>query len=133
MDTTLFMPTDIPSCYSCILTWKKDDAQSFPTVILKKIIQNISKMSVLFNSSLLRRRFEMPARADYGGVQIRMKSEAGRSLSGLFEIAPLNGGSDCFELDFLEREAISESAMKFDIRLHLAGLSLPNTALFSIG
>jgi putative transposase len=43
------------------------------------------------------------------------------------EIARLNGGSDCFELDFLEREATPESAMKLGIRLHLAGLSLSDT------
>jgi len=43
------------------------------------------------------------------------------------EIARLNGGSDCFELDFVEREATPESAMKLGIRLHLAGLSLFDT------
>ncbi|ELZ33143.1 IS6 family transposase [Halorubrum tebenquichense] len=43
------------------------------------------------------------------------------------EIARLNGGSDCFELDFVEREATPEPAMKLGIRLHLAGLSLSDT------
>jgi len=43
------------------------------------------------------------------------------------KIARLNGGSDCFELDFLEREATPEPAMKLGIRLHLAGLSLSDT------
>ncbi|QKY21236.1 IS6 family transposase [Halolamina sp. CBA1230] len=43
------------------------------------------------------------------------------------ETARLIGGSDCFELDFLEREATPESAMKLGIRLHLAGLSLSDT------
>ncbi|GGL65107.1 IS6 family transposase [Halocalculus aciditolerans] len=43
------------------------------------------------------------------------------------EIARLIGGSDCFELDFLERAAAPESAMKLGIRLHLAGLSLSDT------
>jgi transposase-like protein len=43
------------------------------------------------------------------------------------EIGCLVGDSDCFELDFLEREATSESAMKLGIRLHLAGLSLSDT------
>ncbi|MFC6987641.1 IS6 family transposase [Haloplanus sp. GCM10025708] len=43
------------------------------------------------------------------------------------EIARLVGGSDCFELDFLEREATPEPAMKLGIRLHLAGLSLSDT------
>jgi putative transposase len=45
----------------------------------------------------------------------------------MLEIARLNGGSDCFELDFLEREATPEPAMKLGIRLHLAGLSLSDT------
>ncbi|MFB9826238.1 IS6 family transposase, partial [Halobaculum roseum] len=39
----------------------------------------------------------------------------------------LDGGSDCFELDFVEREATPEPAMKLGIRLHLAGLSLSDT------
>jgi transposase-like protein len=43
------------------------------------------------------------------------------------EIDRLNGGRDCFELDFLEREATPEPAMKLGIRLHLAGLSLSDT------
>ncbi|SFQ20912.1 DDE domain-containing protein [Halolamina pelagica] len=45
----------------------------------------------------------------------------------MLETARLLGGSDCFELDFLEREATPESAMKLGIRLHLAGLSLSDT------
>ncbi|MFB6072709.1 MAG: IS6 family transposase, partial [Halobacterium sp.] len=45
----------------------------------------------------------------------------------MLEIARLNEGSDCFELDFLEREATPEPAMKLGIRLHLAGLSLSDT------
>jgi putative transposase len=45
----------------------------------------------------------------------------------MLETARLNGGSDCFELDFLEREATPEPAMKLGIRLHLAGLSLSDT------
>ncbi|ELY72084.1 transposase, partial [Natrinema pellirubrum DSM 15624] len=40
----------------------------------------------------------------------------------MLETARLNRGSDCFELDFLEREATPEPAMKLGIRLHLAGL-----------
>jgi len=43
------------------------------------------------------------------------------------EIARLNGGSDCFELDLVEREATPEPAMKLGVRLHLAGLSLSDT------
>jgi len=43
------------------------------------------------------------------------------------EIARLNGGRDCFELDFVEQEATPEPAMKVGIRLHLAGLSLSDT------
>jgi len=43
------------------------------------------------------------------------------------EIVRLIGSSDCFELDFLEREATPEPAMNLGIRLHLAGLSLLNT------
>jgi putative transposase len=45
----------------------------------------------------------------------------------MLETARLNGGSDCFELGFVEREATPEPAMKLGIRLHLAGLSLLNT------
>ncbi|AGB30226.1 transposase [Natrinema pellirubrum DSM 15624] len=45
----------------------------------------------------------------------------------MLETARLNRGSDCFELDFLEREATPEPAMKLGIRLHLAGLSLSDT------
>ena len=43
------------------------------------------------------------------------------------EIDRLVDDSDCFELEFLEREATPEPAMKFGIRLHLAGLSLSDT------
>ncbi|WP_435346737.1 IS6 family transposase [Haloarchaeobius sp. HRN-SO-5] len=43
------------------------------------------------------------------------------------EIDRLIGASDCFELDFLEREATPEPAMKLGIRLHLAGMSLSDT------
>jgi len=43
------------------------------------------------------------------------------------EIDRLVGGSDRFELAFVERERTPESAMKLGIRLHLAGLSLSNT------
>jgi hypothetical protein len=48
------------------------------------------------------------------------------------EIARLVGGSDCFELDFLEREATPEPAMKLSIRLRLARLSILDTVSFSI-
>jgi len=41
----------------------------------------------------------------------------------------LSSDSGCLELDFLEREATPESAMKLGTRLHLAGLSLLNTVL----
>ncbi|ELY84072.1 transposase [Natrinema altunense JCM 12890] len=41
--------------------------------------------------------------------------------------ARLNRGSDCFELDFLEREATPKPAMKLGIRLRLSGLSLSDT------
>ena len=43
------------------------------------------------------------------------------------EIARLNGSNDYFELDFLERGATPEPAMKLGIRLHLAELSLSDT------
>lgn len=43
------------------------------------------------------------------------------------EITRLNGGSDCMELDFVEREVTPEPLMKLGIRLHLIGLSLSNT------
>ncbi|GAA0293404.1 DDE-type integrase/transposase/recombinase [Halarchaeum salinum] len=43
------------------------------------------------------------------------------------EISRLSGGSDCFELAFVEREATPNWAMKLGIRLHLAGLSPSNT------
>jgi transposase-like protein len=45
----------------------------------------------------------------------------------MLEIDRLNGGSDRFELGFVERESTPEPAMKLGIRLHLAGLSLSNT------
>lgn len=45
----------------------------------------------------------------------------------MLEIDRLNGDSGCFELDFVEREATPEPAMKLGIRLHLAGLSLSDT------
>jgi len=34
----------------------------------------------------------------------------------MLEIARLDGGSDCFELDFAERESTPESALKLGIR-----------------
>jgi len=43
------------------------------------------------------------------------------------EIDRLSRGSDCFELEFVEREVTPNWTMKFGIRLHLAGLSLSNT------
>ena len=39
----------------------------------------------------------------------------------------LSSDSGCIELDFLEREATPELAMKLGIQLHLAGLSLSDT------
>jgi transposase-like protein len=45
------------------------------------------------------------------------------------EITRLVGRIGCFELDFVEREATPEPAMKLGIQLHLAGLSLSNTIL----
>jgi transposase-like protein len=45
----------------------------------------------------------------------------------MLETARLNGDRDRFELEFVEREATPEPAMKLGIRLHLAGLSLSNT------
>ena len=53
----------------------------------------------------------------------------------MLEIARLNGGSDRFELGFVDREATPEPAMKLGIQLHLAGLSLSNTVsvLDSVG
>ena len=39
----------------------------------------------------------------------------------------LSSDSGCIELEFLEREATPEPAMKLGIRLHLAGLSLSDT------
>jgi putative transposase len=47
----------------------------------------------------------------------------------MLKIARLNGGSGCFELDFVEREATPEPAMKLGIRLHLAVPSLSETVL----
>ena len=47
----------------------------------------------------------------------------------MLETARLSDGSDRFELDFVEREATPEPAMKLGIRLHLARLSLSNTVL----
>jgi len=41
----------------------------------------------------------------------------------------LSGDSSCIELDFLERGATPESAMKLSIRLYLTELSLLNTVL----
>ncbi|ERH03583.1 MAG: hypothetical protein J07HR59_00700, partial [Halorubrum sp. J07HR59] len=38
----------------------------------------------------------------------------------------LSGDSGCIGLDFLQREATPESAVKLGIRLHLTGLSLCN-------
>lgn len=43
------------------------------------------------------------------------------------EIARLIGGSECFELDFPEREVTPEPVMKLGIRFHLAVLSLLDT------
>jgi hypothetical protein len=39
----------------------------------------------------------------------------------------LSGDSGCIELEFLEREATPEPAMKLGIRLHLAIISLLDT------
>jgi transposase-like protein len=41
----------------------------------------------------------------------------------------LSGHTDCINLDFLEREATPEPAIKLGIQLHLAGLSLSDTIL----
>lgn len=43
------------------------------------------------------------------------------------ETVRLNGGADSFELDFLEREATPKSAMKLDIQLPLAVISVPES------
>lgn len=43
------------------------------------------------------------------------------------ESVRLTGCSDLPELEFVEQEAIPESAMKLGIQLHLAGLSLADT------
>jgi transposase-like protein len=45
----------------------------------------------------------------------------------MLELDRLSDDSDCIELEFLEREATPEPAMKLGIRLHLAGLSLSDT------
>ena len=45
----------------------------------------------------------------------------------MLDLDRLSGGSGCIELEFLEREATPELAIKLGIRLHLAGLSLSNT------
>jgi hypothetical protein len=49
------------------------------------------------------------------------------SKGSMPEIDSLTMASDRFRLDFLEREATPEGAMQFNIRLHLAGLSLSDT------
>jgi len=43
------------------------------------------------------------------------------------EIARLSRSNDWIDLDFVERERTPEPAMKLDIQMHLAGLSLSNT------
>jgi len=43
------------------------------------------------------------------------------------EFDRLNGGSNCIELDFIEREATPEPLMRLSIQLHAAGLSLSDT------
>jgi putative transposase len=43
------------------------------------------------------------------------------------EITRLSGGSDCMELDVMEREATPEPADETRYSLHLEGLSLSNT------
>jgi len=43
------------------------------------------------------------------------------------EIARLSGCSDWIDLGFVERQRTPEFAMRLDIQLHLAGLSLSNT------
>jgi transposase-like protein len=45
----------------------------------------------------------------------------------MLDLDRLSDGTDCIELEFLEREATPEPAMKLGIRLHLAGLSLSDT------
>lgn len=64
-----------------------------------------------------------------GGVRIRIKDEVVRISAGSCEIVHIVGGSDCIKFGFVEREATSESEMKLDIRLNLAGLSLSDTVL----
>jgi transposase-like protein len=53
----------------------------------------------------------------------------------MHEIAHLGGGGDSIELDFVDREATPEPAMRLGIRANLAGLSLSNTVrlLASLG
>lgn len=43
------------------------------------------------------------------------------------EFARLTGGSDCFELEFVEREATPEPAMKSGSRFYTAGFFLSDT------
>lgn len=45
----------------------------------------------------------------------------------MLEAASLNSCVECFELEFLVREATTESEMRLGIRLDLAGLSLSDT------
>jgi len=45
----------------------------------------------------------------------------------MLEIARLDGDCDAIELEFVNREATPEPAMRIGIRAHLAGLSLSNT------
>ena len=45
----------------------------------------------------------------------------------MLEIARLGGGSEAFELDFVERVATPKRFMKLAIQLHLGGLSLAKT------
>lgn len=46
------------------------------------------------------------------------------------EITRLSGDSDWIDLDFVERQWTPEFAMRLDIQMHLAGLSLSNTVSF---
>ncbi|WP_423750602.1 IS6 family transposase [Salinirarus marinus] len=45
----------------------------------------------------------------------------------MLDLDRLSGDSGCIELEFLEREATPEPAMKLGIQLHLTGLSLSDT------
>ena len=47
----------------------------------------------------------------------------------MLETARLNGDTDRFELEFVDRGSTPEPAMKLGIQLYLAGLSLSNTIL----